>query len=754
MQKLLVLCLWLSSAPAAAQTLWRGRVADAVTNQPLPGVNLRLKTGGTATNAQGQFELAATGDTLHVTCLGYQPLALPWPSAANWLNISLQPAATQLTEVVVTALQTDGRLLQVPGAVAVLGPRELHRDNDVTLVPALNRVPGVYMHTGTLNTNRLTIRGIGSRSLFSTNKVRAYFGDIPLTTGDGETTLEDLDLSLIGRAEVIKGPSSSVYGAGLGGTVVLTARKAAYRERSLGTEGQVGSFGLRRWVGRAASGSDRANLSVVLSQQNLDGYRENNAYDRFSVATLGQWQAGERTSVTLLANHIRLKAFIPSSIDEVTYRQNPRAAAANWLALRGYEAYQKTLLGVSVSHELGRRSELAASVFTTQRFADEPRPFNFLRESSQSWGARGRASGQLKWGHTQLKWLLGGEVFGEWYGWRTFRNQNGRSGPALSDQEEVRTYYNVFAQAELAASEQFTLTAGANLNQTSYDLTDLFPADNLDLSGRRDFTAIVSPRVAANWRPWAGLGQAIYATVSHGFSPPTLAETLTPTGQINPAIRPETGLNYELGWRGQALGQRLSFDVSYFWMDVRNLLVARRTADDAFVGVNAGRTRHQGLEMAAQYNLVKHPGGWLTAAQAFVAATWGNYRFVDFVDADRDYSGLALPGTPPRTANAGVDVESRPGLYAHLNWQFTDAVPLRDDNAGFSEAYQLVNLRLGWRRTWLGWLQTHAFGGWQNLLDQRYASMILVNATGATPRYYYPGLPRNWFAGLGLVAKW
>jgi iron complex outermembrane receptor protein len=158
--------------------------------------------------------------------------------------------------------------------------------------------------------------------------------------------------------------------------------------------------------------------------------------------------------------------------------------------------------------------------------------------------------------------------------------------------------------------------------------------------------------------------------------------------------------------------------------------------------------------MAAQYNLVKRPGPWLQAAQVFAAATWGNYRFVDFVDTDRDYSGLALTGTPPRTANAGVDVQTRFGLYAHLNWQFTDAFPMRDDNALFSEAYQLTHLRAGWRRAWGRWLHTHLYGGCQNLFDERYASMILVNATGAAPRYYYPGLPRNWFAGLELAVKW
>ena len=80
------------------------------------------------------------------------------------------------------------------------------------LLMPLNRIPGILMHHGTFNTNRLTIRGIGSRTPYSTNKIKAYLGEIPLTSGDGETVLEDLENSSIQRVEIIKGPSSSLYG--------------------------------------------------------------------------------------------------------------------------------------------------------------------------------------------------------------------------------------------------------------------------------------------------------------------------------------------------------------------------------------------------------------------------------------------------------------------------------------------------------------------------------------------------------------
>jgi iron complex outermembrane recepter protein len=746
---LLFWLLW----PLCSHAQVRGRVADAVTNEPLPGGTVRHGATGAVTDAKGTFYLpnAQKGDTLQFRCLGYTDRQVVVANPANWLSVPLEPGSTQLNEVAVTALQTDGRLLEVAGAVALLTPRELRRDNDAIIVPALNRVPGVFMSSGTLSTNRLTIRGIGSRSLFSTNKVRAYFNDIPLTTGDGETTIEDIDLSLVGRVEVVKGPSSSVYGAGLGGTVVLTGRRADYGKTTAAPEWSFGSFGLRRQVYRVASGSDRANVALVYSRQQSDGYRENNQYDRRSVAALGQFQAGERTQVSLLANYIALKAFIPSSIDSATFARNPRAAAPTWLQLRGYEDARKLLLGASVQHDFGPRWSNSTSIFATFRHADEPRPFNFLREASQAWGVRTRFVHARGQGWAKARFIAGGEYFDEWYSWRTYRNQGGRQGAPLSDQEERRGYTNLFAQAEADLGPRLTLTGGLNLNQTQYVLTDLFTTDNTDLSGRRSFDPMLSPRLAANFRP--GSGQlALYATISHGFSPPTLPETLAPTGQINPAIRPETGVNYEAGVRGSGLAGRLTYDASYFYMDVRNLLVARRTGDDAFVGVNAGRTSHQGLEAALNYRLGELASrGW--ALQPFANLSLGRYRFRDFRDGDADYSGNPLTGTPPVVASAGLDLDTRLGLYASLNYQYVDAYPMRDDNTKTNPAYQLTNLRAGFRRVLFGHLDLHLYGGVANIFDQKYASMILVNATGAAPRYYYPGLPRNFFGGimLGLV---
>jgi iron complex outermembrane receptor protein len=730
----------------------RGRVIDPATLLPLAQVSVQYRQQQTATDNNGVFIITEVnaGDTLRLSHIGYETLLWRVPAAMGNFTIAMQATYTILNEVLITGMEADAPLLRVPAAVTALSLRDLQRDNNVIIAPALNRIPGVLMQSGTLGTNKLTIRGIGSRSLFSTNKIRAYFNEIPLTTGDGETTLEDIDLSIIDRVEVIKGPSSSVYGAGLGGTLLLGASRSVFRQSQVGTEYMAGSFGLQRMVSHVQSGNERANIRLVHSYQQADGFRENNAYFRNLLSLHGQFYAGENTTISLLANRIEVKSYIPSSIDEATFRNNPRAAAANWLALRGYEAYQKTLAGTSVEHRFNSRWELTGSLFMQQRTNDEPRPFNFLRESAQATGSRSKLQYKSDNGKGLIfKALLGTEIYGEFYKWQTYRNAGGRQGSILSDNEEQRRYLNLFTQAEIIWKDRTTLVAGLNFNQTNYDYTDLFRANNRDLSGSRNFGAVFSPRLALN-HIFADK-QAVFVSISHGFSPPTLAETLTPSGQINPDIRPETGMNYEIGWRGQ--WQNLQYDLSVYAMDIRNLLVARRTGDDAFVGINAGRTLHSGAEAALQYALLKNRRQQ-PVLQVFANYSYAPYRFIDFRDLDVDYSGNPLTGVPRHVLATGLDLQTDIGLYASLNLQAVGSMPMRDDNTLQSDAYRVLNSRIGYRRTFFGHLALHVYGGCLNLTDESYAGMILVNATGNPARYYYPGAPRNFFSGLSVSWVW
>lgn len=751
MHKILhILGFFFLSLTVQAQSLLKGKIYDLSNNQALAGATIYNPQSqqGITTDAGGYFEIAWAAN-LEVSLLGYEKQTIAVKEGSEFLSIGLKASHFALNEIVVTGYQSERKLIETSAAVSLITEQALHRDNDLLITPALNRVPGIYMHAGTLNTNRIVIRGIGSRSLFSTNKVRAYLNDIPLTSGEGETSVEDIDLAIIDRVEVIKGPASSIYGAGLGGTINLKTKKADFQSTSLKNENIFGSYGLWRSVSSFRYGGNKSNLNLIYSKTHSDGYRENNEYDRHSLTALGQFFPDEKTSVTVLANLVSLKAFIPSSIDSLTFVNNPRAAAFTWAQSKGFEDYEKLLMGISLEHDFDSDWSVTSSLFGSFRNSNEPRPFNILREANQTYGVRTSLNFNPDFGDLKTRFSLGGEYFKEWYHWRTYQNNNRTEGAILSDNEEIRSYYNLFLSSEWQFGENWIFSAGVNLNETRYTLTDLFVADSLNQSGEYGFDPIFSPRVGLTYKIRENL--AVFATASHGFSPPSVAETLTPNGQINPDIQPETGWNYEIGSRGNLFSGKFSYDISLYTMQIENLLVARRTAEDAFVGVNAGKTTHNGLEVALNYALYNRPEKF--SVQAFANYTLADYHFREFIDQDRDFSGNQLTGVPRNTFNLGLDAQSRLGFYGNINFQFIDEIPIKDDNTLYADAYALLNLKAGFQKIVFNHLEINIFGGIQNLTDTRYASMLLINAVGAgnnAPRYYYPGLPRNYFGGLSL----
>ncbi|HHT34948.1 MAG TPA: Plug domain-containing protein, partial [Bacteroidales bacterium] len=127
----------------------------------------------------------------------------------------------RLSEVIVNAYQVNTRQHQLPGSISLLTAEEMERGDSNSFAHALHAMPGIYMHSGTYATSRIVIRGVGSRTPYNTNRIKAYLNDIPITSSDGISTPEDIDLTGIARMEVIKGPASALYGSGLGGNINL-----------------------------------------------------------------------------------------------------------------------------------------------------------------------------------------------------------------------------------------------------------------------------------------------------------------------------------------------------------------------------------------------------------------------------------------------------------------------------------------------------------------------------------------------------
>lgn len=748
MKKYLILCgSMLAILSSAFGQQIKGRVIDGDKLLPLEGaiveITSSLETATTGPN--GGFEINGIFPTeLLVSKPGYSSNRITIDKdAVSPILILLSPAPFELDSILITAGEADQLLRDQAGAVTVIRRHELERENHLSIAPMLNRVPGVQMQQGALNTARISIRGIGARNLFGTAKIRAYYEDIPLTDGTGATSLEDQDLSFIGSIEVMRGPTSSIYGGGLGGTIRLSPTAPRWNHSSIALGGEVGSFGQQRWTLDATTASQTSSFNLSATSTAVEGFRDNSSYDREAVSGVGRWLLGSKGSITWIGQWTRVMAFIPSSIDSSTFVDEPTAAAFTWARTEGFESYDRAFTGISWRHQYNSRLEHWISVFGGYRDAYEPRPFNILREGSIQQGIRAR------WMYRTKSWRLtaGMESFRETYDWQTYVNIDGLGdrGSVLSDNEELRRYTNAFVQGRGQVSNRLSWEAGANLNTTDYTYQDFFNPDSSSLSGDYAFSPTLSPRAALLWSAphWTARIQ-----ISHGFSPPTLEETLTPDGQINPEIAPETGWNLEAGWRGHLIPNKLWMDATMYRMWVSDLLVARRVDNDQFVGVNAGSTLHDGIELALNYRPASPITLWANYAGQ-------QYTFTDFVDDQDDYSGNQVTGVPVHQLSAGAEVTIIEGLLFTLTNQFVSEIPLRDDNSVYSDPYFLSNAKLSYTRQFEQ-MSGLIYAGVNNLADVAYASQVLINAGsfgGNQPRYYYPGTPRSWYVGLQLSLK-
>ena len=680
------------------------------------------------------------------------------------LNIFAQEKETQntdstktqkLQEVLISPLHINRDLQNSPASIGILSKKELLQNNTTDISNVINTIPGVFMQSSNITTTRISIRGIGARTPYGTNKIRAFYGSIPLTSGNSETVIDDIDLQNINQIEIIKGPLSSVYGAGLGGAILISPQSLKKGNHQTEISSVFGSFGLLK--NRVSFDLNEKNSSLNLSYHNLktDGWRENSAYNREGITLSGELFRKEKSKLTYFSNYTYLKAYIPSSINKTTFENNPQAGAPTWVASQGFKEYKSTLAGLAYDFEINDHLNNSTSIFINYKDSNEPRPFDILRQYTFASGARTQFSGDFKIGKINNQFIAGLEYFRDNYSGNTFENlyqQNNGNGSLQGDQlsatDQKRHFYNIFSQIRTLLSDQFEIQAGLNYNKTKFELQNDFPASANDPKETYSYDGIFSPQLSFLYKP--SEVRTLYISVSRGFSLPATEETLTSTGNINQDIKPETGYNFELGGKFHFFNKKLYTEIAVFRMEIKDLLVAKRIGDDQYEGVNAGKTFHEGIEVLLKHYL---PINRTFNLNSYVGASIGKYEFKDFVDNGNDFSGNKLTGVPANTASAGFNLNTNSGFYLAADFQFTDKIPMNDSNANFSDSYSLLNLKTGYQFEILSGLKAHFDAGINNVTNEKYASMILTNATAvgnAQPTFYYPGLPINYYGIISL----
>jgi iron complex outermembrane receptor protein len=664
-----------------------------------------------------------------------------------------QKDTTSLEEIKLkTSLEIE-KAYQAESNVSFLKQEEILQSNQTSMAPFLNKIPGVYMQQSNINTTKINIRGIGARAQYETNRIKLYYNNIPLTTADGTSTLHDIDLTTISEVKVIKGPQATEFGGGLGGVIQLTS--VLKDETYLDSELLVGSFDLLKQNYSLNVAEGYAKINLTYNNLSSSGFRENSNYNRESYFLNSEWKLSDAARLQFVGQVIQLKGFIPSSLSRTAFEEDPTQAAFTWGQAQGYESYTRGIFGVNLSNEIGNNIRQNTAVFTNVRDAYEPRPFDILDEKNIGIGLRHTTEIDFKLSGLNSKLTIGGEFLRDDFEVSLFENNyqnfDGRGsvqGNMFSDLTQNRQYVEGFTTLDVEVSRRLALKLGLATNKTSYEIQDVFSEPVESQSGAYDYDQVWLPNVVSTYA--ISENQKLSASISKGFSVPTVEQSLTEEGLFNTELLPETGWNYELGYKAKWFGDKFFTELTAYYMDVENLLVARRVAEDRFVGINAGSTSHPGIELSMRANLDYK--SWLKV-QPYFNGSLNFYRFDEFEDQGNRFSGNNLTGVPSHQLSFGLDAQVGDRFFFYFQTNAISDIPVNDANTAFADAYAFSNLNLEYRFPILKSLSARVNFGVNNIFNEKYASSIVTNIIGfggTEPRYFYPGEPRNYFGSVGL----
>lgn len=668
----------------------------------------------------------------------------------------LQDSTELLEQVIIKAYENNRKMIEVPVAVSVINKSQFNRFNNTSLLPAINTNPGVRMEERSPGSYRLNIRGSSLRSPFGVRNVKVYYNDIPYTDPGGNTFFNQLGLFNIGRMEIIKGPGGSLYGAGTGG-VILIANDLDNIQRGATIDYTASSFGTNSFHANLRGGqTGKLFNSVHYQYQNSDGYRDHTKIERKVLSWDGVAKVGEKG--TLRAHFIQGDLFYqtPGGLNATEYADNPKAARPRVGQTPGSaEAHasitQKLFLGgFNYSIAWNHHWKSSTSLYGAYSKLSNPTIRNYERRTEPHFGSRNTIQFTDSINNSAISLMGGIELQQGYSASKVYGNKNGFPDTSQTDDEILNKHYFLFFQGMLELNKGWSVTAGASLNIMKVEVERLTVPGFIQ---EREYNNEVAPRIALLKK--INPSVSAYASVAKGFSPPTTAEILPSTGNINTALQAEHGINTEIGIKGNLFRNKLYFDINSFYFRLKNTIAQRRDVDGADYFVNAGSTKQNGIESFISYRLADKNHFFFDNVKLWLSHTWNNFKYDQYqkvTEDTADYSGKNIPGIPSNFIAAGIDVAIKAGVYANVTYYYSDPVQLNDANTNRASSYNLLGGRIGYRKHLFANAYLDVFAAGDNLFDVDYSLGNDINAFGG--RYYNAAPGINYSAGISLKYNW
>lgn len=635
------------------------------------------------------------------------------------------------------------------GDTTLLKSKTLQLNDGISFSPVLNTIPGVYMQQAALNTNRIVVRGVGSRTQYSSNRIKAYINNIPISGADGETVFEDLDPNLFESLTLYKSPQVK-YGSNLGGTFVFET--SPNFKNQISHSQTIGSFGLLSNSTVASISNKNSSFALAYNKVEKDGYRDNSNYRKDGFTLLGEQRFGEKSTINYYFQYTDLKAYIPSSISEVAFNDSPKDAAFIWGQSQGFEAYKKFITGLNFELKFGKNISTSTTLFAQFKDGYEPRPFNILDEDYERLGVRF----ELDWTHNLAQkpsiLNIGIEYIDDFADIKTFENlyqdfigQGSIEGNQINQNLQFINSTNYFLSETTNWSEKLKSTIGLNYTTNTYRTEQIILVNEEE----RTLDPILSPLLKIDYQ----LNPKIqfYGIWAYGSSNPGVENALNSDGTFNDNINSEKGRNLEIGSAFHTLQNQIRLNLAIYNLQLTDLIISQPVAEDEFIIANAGNATNSGIEFSA-FSDFPLSDDWKLSNQ--LNASFNFYNFENYSSNSQALENNNLAGSPSQTISLLTSFHLKNKLYLNLQYLNVGEIPLNDENTNYSDAYSLLNFTADYKMQLHKNVKLELKAGINNIFDKNYAASILPNAVGFgtnLARFYYPGDARNYFGRIKLA---
>lgn len=681
-------------------------------------------------------------------------------------------AETALDEIVVTATRRATAIRDVPASVSRVDRSDFEAKATRFIGEELRGLPGLVVKTNDQGTyTDITIRGVPNR--VHNDTITVLMDGVPFVTGDDEVDLEQLPFGVVGQVDVVRGPTSALYGRGaIAGTINYLTREVTDEPLS---QAQAG-YGSHDWWNAAAlvqrATGDVGAILISAQAQWSDGWRDRTDRQEQTLFVKQRLDLTEATTLNLTGTYVNTEQGLAGELPTDSHGipiALPGGAKGNWNQDgAGFDKRMWTgtaVLSSDVTDSVSTTTRLHARHANTagkQGFFNPYDPasgtVNFtgfrVDGSTDTFFAEQQVDARLDDTWRVLAGLSAEQVeahhvetwTGEFdFGPRFYTQRRNALTGAHVDANLWQTDYLLNAQARNRTQAAFAqadadwgevaASVGARLDRfqrkVQYGPSGSGYGPDPEVTVR-DSDSHVSPKLSLRWRV-SDLVTA-YAALGEGFSPGF--GPIWSFRNRNKDLNPEIARNIEAGVKGQTADGRFTASITAYQLRRSDLLQLLPVGGSART-INNGRQRSRGVEVEASADLGH--GTALNLTYGFTEAIWTENAFLE-PDTNRpfDFTGKDVAGVPRHAGRVEI-VQAMPDLPVTLRAWADISGDYAYDGANSRKAggYMLTNAAITWAA--LEGLDLTLTG--RNLLDRK-VNKVVANNDG--PFAYFPQPPREW----------